>query len=104
MNDIPVTCPMTREQVIDRYFLEHRQKVLDIAAFLDRIDRAKPADEPWDGDYRVRALIRAIDVLRDGKSDRARRVQEVFSDPTDEPVESAEALGPATGAHRLDTK
>ena len=30
---------MNQKEIIDRYFLEHRAKVLDVAAFLDRIDR-----------------------------------------------------------------
>ncbi len=32
--------PQSREQVVQQYFLEHRAKLLDIAAYLDRIDRA----------------------------------------------------------------
>ena len=39
----PVGCPMTRAQVIDAYFMEHRAKVIDIAAYLDRIERASGA-------------------------------------------------------------
>ena len=30
--------PLTRTQVVDLYFLEHRAKLLDLAAFLDRCD------------------------------------------------------------------
>ena len=96
MPDHPATCPMTREAVIDRYFLEHRQKVLDIAAFLDRVERASSARE--EDDYRMRALHHAIDILRDGQPQRARRVLETLSDTTTTPAESAKALGPATGA------
>ena len=33
---------LTKGQVLDRYFLEHRAKLIDIAAFLDRVDRAEP--------------------------------------------------------------
>ena len=32
---------MTRTQVVDAYFMEHRARLLDVAAFLDRIDRYK---------------------------------------------------------------
>ena len=90
------TCPLSREQVIDRYFLEHRQKVLDVGAFLDRLERAE-AQSAKD-DPRIRALHRAIEVLQDGKPDRARRILETLSDPTTEPAASAKALGPACGA------
>ena len=34
------TCPLTSQQVVDFYFMEHRAKLLDIAAFLDRLERA----------------------------------------------------------------
>ena len=34
-----VSCPLTQRQLIDEYFMEHRTKVLDLAAFLDRLDR-----------------------------------------------------------------
>jgi hypothetical protein len=34
------TCPLTGPQVVDLYFMEQRAKLLDIAAFLDRLDRA----------------------------------------------------------------
>ncbi|MFW6058736.1 MAG: hypothetical protein ACODAQ_01055 [Phycisphaeraceae bacterium] len=90
------TCPLSREQVIDRYFLEHRQKVIDIAAFLDRIDRAAPTGAATDP--RLTALHRAMDILRDDQPERARRILETLSDPTIDPADSADALGPAVGA------
>ena len=31
---------MTRQQVLDLYFMENRAKLIDLAAFLDRVDRA----------------------------------------------------------------
>ena len=37
------SCPASRSKVVDLYFLEHRAKLIDIASFLDRVDRA-PAD------------------------------------------------------------
>src|ERR1700739_988068 len=33
--------PMTCRQLIDEYFIENRTKLLDLAAFLDRLDRAE---------------------------------------------------------------
>ena len=33
-------CPIPGDEVIGRYFLEHRAKLIDIAAFLDRVERA----------------------------------------------------------------
>ena len=69
------------------YFMEHRAKLIDIAAFLDRLDRSK--SDLKDEDFRIDAFRKAIDIVRDAKPDRARRVLELFSDPTDKPIEKA---------------
>jgi hypothetical protein len=94
----PPPLPLSRRAVIDRYFLEHRAKVIDIAAFLDRVDRATPdaADDGRD-DFRVRSLRGAIALLLDGEGDRAKRVLDLLSDPSTEPIEKAPMKG-ATGA------
>ena len=92
---------MKRSEVIDRYFLEHRAKLLDIAAFLDRVDRA--ADEGPGDDYRITAMRQAIAALLDNTPDRARRIQHVFSDPTTDPLPSAAGLKGAAGAWRGQT-
>lgn len=92
--------PLTKRAVVDRYFLEHRAKVLDIAAFLDRIDRAQ--GEGAD-DYRRAALEACCTILTDGKPERARRVLELLSDHTAEPIAKAPMKG-ATGAVDLKTK
>jgi hypothetical protein len=95
------TCPMPRDQTIDRYFMEHRAKLLDVAAFLDRIDRSAPAGDTStdaDDDFRVEAMRRAIQLLIDEKGDRAKRVLELFSDPTDTPIDKAPMKG-ADGAY-----
>ena len=98
-NDQP-TCPMPREKVVDRYFMEHRAKLLDVAAFLDRIDRSEaPSDA--DDDFRVEALQRAIALLIDEKGERAKRVLELFSDPSEEPIDKAPMKG-ADGAYKAD--
>jgi len=90
----PPSIPLAGSEVIDRYFLEHRAKLIDIAAFLDRVDRAEGADTD---DFRLRSLRHAITLLIDGKPERARRVLELFSDRTDEPIDAAPMKG-ATGA------
>ena len=81
-----------RSAVIDRDFLEHRAKLIDLAAFLDRCERAEGTD-----DFRLNALRTAIPLLIDGQSERARRVLESFSDPTQEPIPEAPGKG-ASGA------
>lgn len=94
----PPALPLARESVIDRYFLEHRAKVLDVAAFLDRVDRASPANSAASGeDFRLRSLRAAIAVLLDGEPERTRRILELLSDPSAEPIEKAPMKG-AKGA------
>ncbi len=86
--------PLNQRAIIDRYFLEHRAKVIDVAAFLDRVDRAQGDAED---DHRVAALRACCALLLDGKPDRARRVLELLSDHTTEPIAHATTKG-ATGA------
>ncbi len=71
--------PMTAEQVLDRYFLEMRCKVLDVAAALDRIERAAGGAAVLQ-DPRVDRLKKATQVLFDARPDRAQRVLMIFSD------------------------
>jgi hypothetical protein len=75
---------MTRNRVLDLYFMEARSKLIDLAAFLDRIDRAKGED-----DFRIKALRKALKELDHGKPERAKRVLLSLSDPTTEPLPAA---------------
>lgn len=90
----PAAIPLNRPQVVDLYFMEHRARLLDVAAFLDRVDRAGAGDD----DFRMQAFRRAVAVLQDGRPERARRILELLSDPSTEPVARAGMKG-ATGAH-----
>lgn len=101
MTDPPrPTCPMSARSVIDAYFLEHRGKLLDIAAFLDRVDRGGDALAAAD-DFRLRALHEGLRLVADGKGDRARRLLEYLSDPTAEPIPQAHTKS-AAGAFAGD--
>jgi len=82
---------MTRQQVLDLYFLDARHKLIEIAAFLDRVDRAD-----GDADFRLKAFRAALGELN-GDKDRAKNVQLAFSDPTTEPIARAPGKG-ACGA------
>jgi hypothetical protein len=88
---------LTRAEIIDAYFLEHRAKVLDIAAFLDRLDRA--AQDAGEEDFRVLALRDAVACLIDGEGDRVRRIQMRLSDRSTAPIDAAPMQG-AFGAPR----
>jgi hypothetical protein len=76
---------MTRQEILDLYFIEARAKLIDLAAFLDRVERAD-----GEADFRLSALEKAIEELqKNSASDRARRVLLAFSDPTTEPISAA---------------
>ncbi len=98
MSQMAQSCPQTREQVINMYFLEHRAKLLDVAAFLDRIDRAQPT--PGATDFREVALRQAVAVLIDGQPHRAKRVLDLLSDSTTDMPQSAYGMKGASGAVR----
>jgi hypothetical protein len=71
----------SKQVVLDEEFLGLRAKVLEIAAGLDRIDRA-PGDQR--SDSRRERLERAIRVLLEYDPQRAARVQMLFSREYDE--------------------
>jgi hypothetical protein len=75
---------MTQQQVLDLYFMEARAKLIDIAAFLDRVERAG-----GEADFRLAAFTGAMQALSSGQSKRARNVLLALSDPTTEPIPSA---------------
>ena len=75
---------MTRQQVLDLYFMEARAKVIDIAAFLDRVERASGA-----ADFRFDALRKTLSELSNGDGDCAKRVLLTLSDPTTDPIPTA---------------
>ncbi len=83
---------MTRQRVLDLYFMDARAKLIDLAAFLDRLDRA-----PGDADFRLTAFRQALQSLEARDAARARQVLLAFSDPTTEPVAAAPGKG-ACGA------
>ncbi len=90
------TPPLDRKTLIDLGFIDARAKVLDIAAFLDRLDRAPGADAPTD--FRVEAIRAALLIALDAGLTRAERILKSWSDPTTEPVTRADGKA-ARGAH-----
>ena len=73
------TCPLSQRQLIEEYFIEHRTKVLDLAAFLDRLDRASGLD--GSDDFRLVALRKSLKVLcSDNGPSRVEAVQMILSD------------------------
>ena len=67
---------MTAEEILDRDYLSIRANILDIAAALDRQDRAEGGIEQ---DQRRKLLESGIAVLGSDSPDRAAQVQLLFS-------------------------
>ena len=83
-----IASPKTGRALVDEYFIENRTRLLEIAAFLDRLDRAEPGMAARD--FRARAFREALAVLADDSASaetRVERVQMILSDPTTEPLE-----------------
>jgi hypothetical protein len=76
---MPVLRPATA--VLEQEFLPIRAKILEIAAALDRLDRA---DGSMDGDKRKAQILAGIEALLRSDDDRAEQVQLIFSRPYDD--------------------
>jgi hypothetical protein len=83
---------MTRQSLLDLYFMDARAKLIDLGAFMDRIERAEGAE-----DFRMAAFRQALKELEMPGTDRASRVLLALSDPTTEPIPAAPGKG-ACGA------
>lgn len=69
-------------QVLDQVFLEVRAKLLEIAATLDRIERADAADEVA-ADPRLKQIHHGLEILNSSGTDRAERILRTFGDDYD---------------------
>jgi hypothetical protein len=75
--------PLSPKDVVDEYFVENRTRLLEIAAFLDRLDRTDPGYASQD--FRMKAFSEALAAVAGG-SGRLERIQLLLSDPTTEPL------------------
>jgi hypothetical protein len=91
---MPDWTPPTLVNLVDLGFMDSRSKLIDLAAFLDRVQRAGQ-----EGDFRVQALKNAIELLSKNEPQRAKEVLLSFSDPSSEPIAKATMQG-AIGAFR----
>ena len=87
-----VTLPADRQKIVEIGFVPVRAKLIEVAAFLDRVDRSE-----GDADFRLAAFRNALKHLAEKKPHRAKRVLLSFSDPTTKPLAKATVKG-ATGA------
>lgn len=65
--------------------MEHRNQILEVAAFLDRLDRA--AERDAEDDFRIEAFRWALAELRSKEAGRVERIQMILSDPVVELLE-----------------
>jgi hypothetical protein len=83
MSATSATSPLNPRELVDEYFIENRTRLLEIAAFLDRLDRADASYAAKD--FRMKAFTEALGAL--GRAgDRLDYIQMLFSDPTTEPL------------------
>jgi hypothetical protein len=85
---------MNTRQLADEYFIENRTRLLDLAAFLDRLDRSGPTGD----DFRIQAFRAGLRELVSDQPGRIERVQMLLSDPSAEPRELLDRKG-AYGAY-----
>jgi hypothetical protein len=85
------SCPMSASITLQKYFGENRSRLLDIAAYLDRIDRSTEPQSVT-SDFRLIAFKKALEVLVDYSGNRVEKVQEILSDPTLDLIEIPEGI------------
>jgi hypothetical protein len=72
-------------QTVDEYFLEMRWRCVSLAADLDRVERSAGGREVMESDERLQKLRQAMQVLLEGRDNRAEQVEMIFSDKTAPP-------------------
>lgn len=87
----------TKKDILDLYFMAARRDLIEIAAYLDRLDR-----HDGETDFREAAFHKAIEALQNpGDKRRAEAVLLSLSDHSDEPIPAATIQG-AFGAPPQD--
>jgi len=69
------------KQTLDEQFLEMRWRCLSLAADLDRVQNAPGGPDLLKSDARLEQLRQALALLVEPNSNRAEKVQLLFSDP-----------------------
>lgn len=77
-----------KKKIADLHFMDARCKLIDLAAFFDRMDR-----HAGDSDYRDLALRHAVPLLLENRPDRAKAILDLLSDESIELLESAPFQG-----------
>ena len=87
-------CPLSQRDLIEGFFMEHRAQIIDIAAYLDRLDRSLNHDA--ERDFRFLAIRKAMHELGSDEPGRVERILMHLSDPVVELMDTRDrqnALG-----------
>lgn len=89
---------MEKQEILDMYFVDARCKLIELAAFMDRVER-----HGEESDFRYQAFKRVLGNLLEAKGgERACQVLEGFSDHSRQPARQAGMQG-AVGAAKPST-
>ncbi|MSU21825.1 MAG: hypothetical protein EXS30_10580 [Pedosphaera sp.] len=88
---------MTRQQLLDLYFMDARSKLIDLAAFMDRLDRGE-----GEADFRLKAFRQALKELDRKEPQRAKRVLLSLSDHTTKPIAKATTKAASGAYYKLE--
>ena len=83
---------LSKKELLDLQFIDARARLIDLAAFLDRVERH--AGEP---DIRMKYFKEALSILQQDQGNRAKAVLDKFSDHSCDLTVTAPFQG-ATGA------
>ena len=75
---------LSPKELLDEYFVENRNRLLEVAAFLDRLERADPTHAT--DDFRKKAFAAALAGLSEPSANHVAQMQMLLSDPTQEPI------------------
>ena len=90
---------ISAQELLEGEFLEQRARLLEVAAFLDRLDRVAPAPLIRE-DFRYRALLEMLGIIGSGKGERTARILTALSDPGTRATADRLPPGKAVGAWR----
>lgn len=76
----------SKTDIQDLYFMDSRYKLLEIASFLDRVDRHE-----GETDFRHPAFIKALEAMQNPPTGltRTQAVHHAFSDHSTDPIQAA---------------
>ena len=97
MARLPGTGRLTKHELVDLFFIENRNRLIEMAAFLDRLDRAPDGADA--DDFRIAAFRAGLRLVAAGERPRVVALQMLLSDVVCEPLDELDQKS-ADGAVR----